>query len=346
MSEALIHFTRARQALQKAKTIDEVKAVIDAAERLRLYLRQANESLEMQNDAAEIAILAKHRAGEMLDETAKNGTRAGQGRPKKPDTVSGFSGPVILREIGVSEKESSRLQAISGIPKKKLESIIQEYKQERKELSTKAILREVKEIRRERSEDRRAERIQNIAEISRNNTTLDGSIGRFAVIYCDPPWEYEFMSVDAWRVDNHYPTMTTEQICAEAVAAVVTDDAILFLWATAPKLAEAMQVITAWGFTYKTCAIWDKEWTGMGNYFRIQHELLLIATRGDIPPPKTDNRPASIVKFKRSTKHSEKPDVFYDIIEAMYPELPKLELFARATRKGWKSWGNEHEGKK
>lgn len=82
----------------------------------------------------------------------------------------------------------------------------------------------------------------------------------------------------------------------------------------------------------------------MGNYFRIQHELLLIATRGSIPPPTTDNRPPSIVRHKRSTKHSEKPDVFYDIIEAMYPELPKLELFARVPRKGWKAWGNQVEG--
>lgn len=190
-------------------------------------------------------------------------------------------------------------------------------------------------------EIRRAERIENIAEVSRNNTTLDGSIGQFPVIYCDPPWQYDFMSVDAWKVENHYPTMTTEQICAEAVGEVTTKDAILFMWATAPKLADAMRVIAAWGFTYKTCAIWDKDWTGMGNYFRIQHELLLIATRGNIPPPETDNRPASIVKFKRSTKHSEKPEVFYEIIEKMYPELPKIELFARRAREGWTSKGNE-----
>jgi N6-adenosine-specific RNA methylase IME4 len=196
-------------------------------------------------------------------------------------------------------------------------------------------------IKEEKNKIRRAERIENIVEVSRSNATLDGSVGKFPVLYCDPPWQYDFMGVDAWKVENHYPTMVTEEICKLPVADVTTKDAILFMWATAPKLADAMRVIAAWGFTYKTCAIWDKDWTGMGNYFRIQHELLLIATRGDIPPPKTENRPASIVKFKRSTKHSEKPDVFYGIIEAMYPELPKLELFARQPREGWKAWGNE-----
>lgn len=201
-------------------------------------------------------------------------------------------------------------------------------------------------IKEEKNKIRRAERIENIAEVSRSNPTLDGSIGKFPVLYCDPPWQYDFISVDAWKVENHYPTMTIEEICALPVADIATKDAILFLWATAPKLADAMRVIEAWEFTYKTCAIWDKEWTGMGNYFRVQHELLLIATKGSIPPPTTDNRPASIVKHKRSTTHSQKPDVFYDIIESMYPEFPKVELFARASREGWKSWGNEAKGVK
>jgi N6-adenosine-specific RNA methylase IME4 len=342
---ALVHFTQARVALQKAKTIDEVKSVRHAAERLRLYLKQVNESLEMQNDAAEIKLRAERRAGEMLKEGAKNGDRAGRGRPKKPSSEKGFSAPT-LEEIGISEKQSFHWQSIAEIPEEEFEQVIEETKQAGEELTQRDILKVAKEIKQEKNKIRRTERIENIAEVSRNNTVLDGSIGKFPVIYCDPPWEYDFMGVDAWRVDNHYPTMTTDQICAEAVSEVTTKDAILFLWTTAPKLADAMRVISAWGFTYKTCAIWDKDWTGMGNYFRIQHELLLIATRGEIPPPETDNRPASIVRHKRSTKHSEKPDVFYDIIEAMYPELPKVELFARRSRKGWKFWGNETGGKK
>lgn len=341
---ALAHFTQARHALQKAKTIDEVKAVRDAAERLRLYLRQANESLEMQNDAAEIRLRAERRAGEMLKEAAEKKERKMDGRPKNNDTVSSFS-PPTLKEVGITPKQSSRWQSIAAIPEEKFEKTIKETKQSQQELTQRDVLKVAQEIRKGQAADRRMERITKIAEIAKVSIDPIITIGKFPLVYADPPWQYDFISVDAWKVENHYPTMTTLEICALPIKDITTKDAILFMWATAPKLVDAMQVVQSWGFTYKTCAIWDKEWTGMGNYFRIQHELLLIATKGSIPPPTTDNRPASIVRFKRSTKHSEKPEIFYEIIEAMYPELPKVELFARATRKGWKTWGNETEKK-
>lgn len=343
---SLTHFTRARQELQKAKTIDEVKTIRDAAERLRLYLKQANESLEMQNDAAEIKLRAERRAGEMLKEGAQNGDRQTRGGDRKSNRHNvSLIQPPSLKEIGITEKQSERWQSIATIPEEKFEQTIKETKQARQELTQRDVLKVAQEIRKEQSEERRAERITKIAEVAKAPIDPLAKVGRFPVIYADPPWQYDFMSVNAWKVENHYPTMTTQAICNLPISNITTKDAILFMWATAPKLADAMRAIQSWGFTYKTCAIWDKEWTGMGNYFRVQHELLLIATRGNIPPPTTDNRPASIVKFKRSTKHSEKPEVFYGIIEAMYPELPKLELFARTTRKGWKSWGNEIGGK-
>src|SRR5262245_4919807 len=219
------------------------------------------------------------------------------------------------------------------------ESELTPYHLERRGEYKSEILQAAREIKAEQAEERRTERIAKVVELAQ--VAPLNTVGRFPLIYADPPWQYDFISVDAWKVENHYPTMPLDEICALPVGDIATKDAILFLWATAPKLADAMKVVSAWGFTYKTCAIWDKEWTGMGNYFRVQHELLLIATRGSIPPPTTDNRPASIVKHKRSTTHSQKPDVFYDIIEAMYPEFPKVELFARATREGWKSWGNQ-----
>ena len=78
----------------------------------------------------------------------------------------------------------------------------------------------------------------------------------------------------------------------------------------------------------------------MGYYARLQHELLLIACRGDLPPPHERHRPASIFSAPRS-KHSEKPERFYEIIEAAYPDVPRIELYARNTRSGWSSWGNE-----
>lgn len=334
---ALIHFTQARQALQLAKTIDEVKAVRDGAERLRLYLKQSKESLEMQNDAAEIGLRAERRAGEMLREGKENGDRQGQGGDRKSNNHNErlISAPT-LKQIGITQNQSTRWQSIANIPEEQFEHAIGQAKIAGQEL-TRTMLHKI--AKDQHQAERREERIAKV--VAPLNT-----IGRFPLIYADPPWQYDFISVDAWKVENHYPTMPLDEICALPVSEIASRDAILFLWATAPKLADAMRVLAAWGFTYKTCAIWDKEWTGMGNYFRVQHELLLIATRGDIPPPTTDNRPASIVKQKRSTTHSQKPDVFYDIIEAMYPELPKVELFARSAREGWKSWGNQVEGEK
>ena len=79
----------------------------------------------------------------------------------------------------------------------------------------------------------------------------------------------------------------------------------------------------------------------MGYYFRQQHELLLVATKGNLPPPKPEDRLPSVFESRR-TKHSEKPAIVYEAIERMYPELPKIELFARGqARSGWSVWGNE-----
>lgn len=183
------------------------------------------------------------------------------------------------------------------------------------------------------AEERREERIAKIIAPLQ-------TVGRFPLIYADPPWQYDFSVDDADQIENHYPTMTLEDICALPVGAVATGDCVLFLWATSPKLEEAIAVVTAWGFTYRTCAVWDKEWIGPGYYFRQRHELLLIGTRGSLPVPAQSDRPDSIFAERR-TEHSRKPEIAYQLIERMYPELPKLELFARIARPGWSVWGNE-----
>ena len=135
--------------------------------------------------------------------------------------------------------------------------------------------------------------------------------------------------------------MALEEICALPVADLAADDAVLFLYATAPKLYECMKVLDAWGFLYRTCGCWDKELIGMGHWFRNQHELLLIGMRGDVPPPPPGEQPSSVYRERR-TEHSRKPEYYYKLIEAWYPTLPKIELFRRgAPRPGWAAWGNE-----
>jgi N6-adenosine-specific RNA methylase IME4 len=148
------------------------------------------------------------------------------------------------------------------------------------------------------------------------------------------------MGASSRSIENHYPTMTLEEICALPVAQLATDDALLYLWATAPKLAECLKVIETWGFEYRTNIVWDKELIGTGYHARNQHELLLIAKRGEIPPPPAGQQPASIYRERR-TEHSAKTTFFYELIEVAYPQLPKIELFSRSPRAGWDAWGNQ-----
>jgi N6-adenosine-specific RNA methylase IME4/ParB-like chromosome segregation protein Spo0J len=204
------------------------------------------------------------------------------------------------------------------------------------------ILRAAQDIRARKAEIRRAERIAKLTKISGGNTPLP-SERHYPVILADPAWKFDLYSPDTEdrSAEWHYPTMETADICALPVAAdIATSDAVLFLWTTSVHLPEALRVIEAWDFEYVTSIVWVKDKIGLGNWVRNQHELLIIARRGDIPTPLPANRPPSVIQAP-SREHSRKPDEAYELIERMYPELPKIELFARNMRPGWDSWGNE-----
>ena len=183
---------------------------------------------------------------------------------------------------------------------------------------------------------------------------------RFSVLYVDPPWRYEGgggPSDPTRQAERHYPTMAHEELLLLPVGALAAKDAIIFLWATPPKLAEAIELLVAWGFEFRTSACWIKEQPasaasrkrgdlnprdaiGMGSYFRQAHELLLVGIRGRIPPPAPADRPSSILRAPRGP-HSAKPAIARETIQRMYPSLPRIELFARGKSKGWTSWGHE-----
>jgi N6-adenosine-specific RNA methylase IME4/ParB-like chromosome segregation protein Spo0J len=178
-----------------------------------------------------------------------------------------------------------------------------------------------------------------VAEIAAATPAPLDSRGPFQVLYADPPWRYDHAETpDLRSIENHYPTMTLEDIQALSVPAA--DDSVLFLWATSPKLPEAIAVMEAWGFSYRTCMVWRKDRIGMGYYARQQHELLLIGKRGAYPVPDPEDRPPSVIDAPRG-EHSAKPHVFYELIERMYPTATYCELFARNRRDRWGSWGNQ-----
>ena len=206
------------------------------------------------------------------------------------------------------------------------------------------ILAAAKAIRAKRAEERRTERLERFVEVSQSNTDLPAE-RRYPILLADPPWQYDdpVRGANDRSPENHYPTMALEVICALPVAErVAADDALLFLWATSALLPQALRVIEAWGFEYRSNACWDKEVFGLGSYVRNQHELLLIARRGNVPAPAPETRPPSIYRERRGA-HSAKPAYFHELIETQYPSLPKIELFARAPRDGWAVWGNQSE---
>jgi N6-adenosine-specific RNA methylase IME4 len=242
--------------------------------------------------------------------------------------------PELIEAVEHDEVSVSAAAEIATLPKAEQVEVVAKGERE--------ILAKAKEIRAAKTEVRREERMVRLAEISAAAAPLaPDATGRFPVIYADPPWRYEHAESEARAIENQYPTMALDEICALRVADLATDDAVLFCWATSPKLAEAMRVVEAWGFTYRTCMVWDKERVGMGYWARQQHELLLICTRGTPPAPAPANRPASVVRCARSEKHSEKPAEFAALIERMFPALPKVELFCRSPREGWAVWGNQ-----
>lgn len=166
---------------------------------------------------------------------------------------------------------------------------------------------------------------------------------KYGVIYADPEWKFEFWSQDgaAWSSpDNHYQTSPLDVIKARPVQEIAADDCALFLWATSPMLPQALEVMAAWSFVYKSSFVWVKDKPGNGYWSRNQHELLLLGTRGDVPAPIQGPKSSSVIEAA-VREHSEKPDAIYDLIEAYFPHLPKIELNARAARDGWARWGLE-----
>ena len=169
----------------------------------------------------------------------------------------------------------------------------------------------------------------------------------YNIIYADPPWQYQ-KNKGQGVAENHYPTMSVDDICALPISKLAANDSVLFLWATFPQLPEALRVIEAWGFNYKSVAfVWLKRnrkslswFYGLGYWTRGNAEICLLATRGH---PKRQS--ASVHQFIISPveAHSKKPDITREKIIELMGDLPKVELFARTATPGWQIWGNEVE---
>ncbi|THD44616.1 MAG: hypothetical protein E7774_10095 [Bradyrhizobium sp.] len=194
---------------------------------------------------------------------------------------------------------------------------------------------------------------------------------RYAVIYCDIPWRFVAWSTETGlerSPDNHYPTMTFDELAALPVADLAAPDCVLFFWSTTASLGDDIELMAEWGFvslrprerngrlsrdvdggllapaslgSYRSHQIWAKDRVGTGYWYRNTHELLLVGVRGDVPAPLAGAQETSLINAPVGA-HSQKPLCFREMIDRQYPDLPKIELFCRgAPGLGWDAYGNE-----
>lgn len=168
---------------------------------------------------------------------------------------------------------------------------------------------------------------------------------KYQIIYADPPWSYADQGCQG-TMANHYKGMKIEDICSLPIKEIADKDCVLFLWATYPMLKEALKVIEAWGFIYKTIAFqWVKlnpksrnYFYGLGRWTRGNTEPCLLATKGK--PKRISASVFQIINEPRG-RHSQKPFLVKDKIIKLIGDLPRIELFARQKTEGWDVWGNE-----
>jgi len=186
--------------------------------------------------------------------------------------------------------------------------------------------------------------------ISVPSSTNSSRPRRYGAIYADPPWHFRNWSAKGTgrNAVSHYDCMSFADLASLPVSGLAADDCVLFLWATDPLLPRAFDLITAWGFEYKTVGFYwvkqnvsaksgDDYFTGLGYWTRANPEQCLLATRGK-PSRRAKDVRRLIVDRRR--EHSRKPDQVRERIERLVPG-PYLELFARETKSGWDCWGNQ-----
>lgn len=176
---------------------------------------------------------------------------------------------------------------------------------------------------------------------------------KYQIIYADPPWEYKqsgSKTNSRGMAKQHYQTMTTDDICALPVPELKTDTSVCLMWATFPNIDQALKVMSAWGFEYKTTAfVWvkknkktDSYFWGMGAYTRANAEVCLLGiSKNSKAQQLVKSHAVHQIIDAPIERHSKKPDIVRSKIVELFGDVSKVELFAREKSEGWDVWGNE-----
>jgi N6-adenosine-specific RNA methylase IME4 len=325
--QPLQRYQAMRAAVEACARVDEAAKIRDQAEALRAYATQRDDK-QLASWFDDIKVRAIARIGELCAAVPK--AEHGGSRGGSKVRVGGLSKVEALKTAGISKQQAQEAEHVAVI--------VKERKADNKPLR-------LKDVRQELKRRRRAAREVELAEAT---TAAAKSLGTelYGVILADPPWQFQPYSRETGMdraADNHYPTMTTDELCSMQDRLPAAEDCALFLWATVPMLLDALQVMDAWGFAYRSHFVWVKNQAGTGHWNRNRHELLLVGARGEVPAPAPGEQFDSVITAAR-TGHSRKPDAVYEMIEAMFPNTPKLEMFARKRRDDWEAHGNQVPG--
>jgi N6-adenosine-specific RNA methylase IME4 len=244
------------------------------------------------------------------------------------DTLKDYKGVADDIQLGLRNPNLTynHHRAVRGLEENKKEKMLEMA--EKKDMSVSELRFAVKEYKQKEND----------------KTTPKLGEKKYGIIYADPPWEYQAVQQMDGKItssaEHHYPTMSLDRICALDISSISDDDCTLFIWTTSPLLEKCFPVITAWGFSYRASFVWDKVRHNVGHYNSVRHEFLLIAVKGK-GTPENVKLFDSVQSIEKTDKHSEKPKEFIDIINTLYPDREKIELFSREKKQGWDSWGNQ-----
>jgi N6-adenosine-specific RNA methylase IME4 len=319
------------------------------------YARQAK-NRDLEADAVEIRMRATRRLDQLRQAQkdsvglATGGEHGGRTRIDGVRSTPSIVRPTLAQQ-GIDKNLAKHARALGALSPERFEQAVADARS----ATTRAFRNVVNAavIEQEREQYRaRTEHGATVADLE----ALVSTRKRFSVIYPDPSWPFETYSEKGKQrsAERHYDTMSLNQIKALPVGQLAADDCALLLWAVWPRLDDALDVIRAWGFEYKTCGfLWVKRnpkgeglFTGAGRHTRANTEPCLLAVRG--APLRLAADVHQVVELPDQVietpvgEHSEKPEEVARRIERLYGG-PYLELFARRPRKGWTTWGNEVE---
>lgn len=313
---------KARRQLASLKTVQEVKdfrdrgvSAIEHVKRIKMAGReQLNEYIEVYQ------LEPERRLGELLADMTKRKNQHDAGNAMLP----------ALSSLGLTKMQSSRAQAAASISEEVYRGWVKEVIESGKLLSLNGLVKLASRTKRTPAKP--------IEGIYSDLESIHAEGKEFGTIYADPPWAYDNKATRASAEGEYANVMTLEEICNEPVPEICLPDGHLHLWTTNGFLFDAKRVMDAWGFEYKSCFVWVKPQMGIGNYWRVSHEFLLLGVRGKAKSfARHDYK--SWGEFDR-TEHSRKPRRIREMIETVSPG-PYLEMYGRQQVPGWTVYGNQ-----